>query len=101
MHQFDGWPRRVILPQPADFMKVITEQGKEAYMWSVDVSRCYKRLPVCPKDWPFLGMHFRDSFYMEKHVLFGSRHGGLVCQLLANAFVWFVYQQRGIKTLVY
>ena len=99
--QLDGLERKVNLPTPADLADLMVRKGQHCYLFSLDISRCYKRLPIDPRDWPMQGFHYDGKYYVEKNVLFGSRLGGLICQLMATAVVQFAYYDHNIECFVF
>ena len=53
----------------------------------VDLSRAYRHFPVCPLDWPLLGIVHRDRLYFDRRIPFGSRMSSYIMQSAAQYIV--------------
>lgn len=54
---YDGYPYKLRLPGADDIIALIQRNGRDSYLWSVDISRAIRKLPADPLDWPLLCVH--------------------------------------------
>ncbi len=65
----------------------IREEGQGCFLWSRDLNRGYRQQRSCPLDWPLLGIHLRDRWYVDTSVPFGIRNGALNMQSVTQAVI--------------
>lgn len=64
-------------------------------MSTIDISRAYKNFKSDPLDWPLLCLAWRDKYYCDVTMPFGSRASSYHMQTVANAIVC-VLADRGV-----
>ena len=47
-------PKKMHLHSPSDFVEHIRRAGKWAWLYSTDIARAYRQLPLGPLDWPLI-----------------------------------------------
>jgi hypothetical protein len=74
------------LPTTDDLASVIACLGRGAYLWGLDLSRCYRQWRADPLDWPLLGITWGGQYYVDVSIAFGLRHGASFAQRVSTAF---------------
>ena len=69
-------------------------------MAKIDVSRAFKHVPIDPGDTNLLGLHWKGSYYLEKHLCFGFKQGSALYQRISD-FIRFIMAQEGFYVLSY
>ena len=78
---FLGSYKKLHLPSAQDFCDLIHTAGKGCYLYSADVARAYRQLPLDPGDWPLVCFNFQDDFYTDILSLsFGLHWDAAHCQ---------------------
>lgn len=95
-----GETRDHSLPTVEEFVGRLSEIGPGAYMSTIDISRAYKNFKSDPMDWPLLCMSWRDRYYCDVSMPFGSRASSYHMQTVANAIVC-VLAGRGVVARMY
>ena len=73
-----------VLPSFKDIVAFITDLGKNAWLYSIDISRAYRSMKVCPRDVNLLGICHRGQYYVDLSIPFGVRNGANYCQGLSR-----------------
>ena len=63
------------------------EHGEGCELYKVDLSRAYRQLRSCPRDWPFLVVEWQGRPYVDTAIPFGLRHGASACQRTTEAVI--------------
>ena len=61
------------LPSAQDLCDVICTAGKGYYLYSLDVPRAYRQLPLDHGDWPLVCYNFQGAYYTDISLPFGLR----------------------------
>ena len=69
-------------------------------LYKVDISRCYRWIPVDPVDYRLLGVFWKENMYFDTKVPFGLRTGALAAQRTTNA-ISHIYRQIGYDSINY
>ena len=88
------------LPTIADLSDLIVKEGRDCYIWSIDLARAYRQLRTCPLSTPLLGIRHDNAFYVDVCPSFGCRTSAMVCSRTTSAVVWLM-RQRGFTVLCY
>ena len=83
------------LPKPNALAARIQALGPTCLLYKVDLSRAYRQLRSDPFDWPFLGVHWDTSHYLNIAIPFGLRHGASACQKTTQAVADITEAQVG------
>ena len=68
------------LPSAQDFFYLICTAGKGCYLYSADMARAYRQLPLDPGDWPLVCINFEGAYYTDISLPFGLRWAAAHCQ---------------------
>ena len=66
----------------------VAELGTTCLLYKCDLSRFFRQIPTCPKDWCLLGMHWQNLLYFDKFFPMGLRSAAFCCQRVTNAVVY-------------
>ena len=77
---FLGSYKKMHLPSAQDFCDLIHTTGKGCYLYSADVARAYRQLPLDPGDWPLVCFTFKRTYYTDISLHFGLRWAVAHCQ---------------------
>ncbi len=66
-------------------MRMVRALGAGCWLFKVDISNAYKCIPVCPADWPLLGMQWNGSLFWEIALPFGLASSCLVFEAFTTA----------------
>lgn len=72
------------LPSVQDATSIIIDMGFRVTLASLDISRAYRNFPTEPYDWPLNCIQFREQFYIDLCMPFGSRISSLYMQRMAE-----------------
>ena len=97
---FQGTKIDFSLPSVSHLAEKMIDLGKGAYMWTIDLTRAYRQLRICPLALPLLGLQNKDSYYIDICPSFGCRSSAYACARTTAAIVWLLTQQ-GITTFCY
>ena len=100
-HLLEGAPYKLHLPNPLHLANIITQKGKGALLFKLDLARVYRQLPSDPWDWPLLGISWDAQYYFDKAIPFGVRHGAMACQRVSNALGYVAKQEMDTDSLSY
>ena len=56
-----------------DLCSLIHKAGRGCYMYSMDIARAYRQLPLDPGDWPLVCFNFDGTFFADISLPFGLR----------------------------
>ena len=68
----------------------IMQLGKGALLTKVDIRNAFRLCPVCPADWPFLGICWNNKYYHDKVLPFGLRSAPYIFDKFATALNWIL-----------
>ena len=77
---FLGAYKKMYLPTAQDFCDLIRTAGKGCYLYSADVARAYRQLPLDPMDWPLVCFNVNGVYYTNISLPFGLRWAAAHCQ---------------------
>ena len=67
---------------------------KNARGWKRDLNGAFKQWYTCPKDWPLLGITWRNLLFFDKTTCMGSRSACYVCQCITT-FIRHIMENFG------
>ena len=70
--------------------------GKHCFMAKVDIKHGFRLCPVHPDDWKLLGYKWRDRWYYDVRLPFGSRSSPFIFNAFADALAWILVEKFGI-----
>ena len=70
---FLGVPHKMHLYMAEDLCGLIRKAGRGCSLYSIDVARAYRQLPLDPADWPLVCFSFDGSFVVDISLPFGLR----------------------------
>ena len=84
------------LPNPWDLAESI-QCGRGALLYKADLSRAYRQLRSCPRDWPLLMIKWKYEVFVDVAVPFGLRRGASACQRTMEAVAEMVKEEVGAR----
>ena len=75
------------LPTVDAVVNRILDIGPTALMFTVDVSRAYKKFKSCPLDWPLLAINWHDKYFVDVTMPFGARASSGHMQRVTDSIV--------------
>lgn len=79
----------------------IRELGKGCLMSKIDIESAYRCIPVRPKDWPLLGLQWRDQFYFDIVMQFGITSATAIFEWYSSAAQHIAQHTCALKHLVH
>lgn len=84
-----------------DTTAIISKLGRGALLGKKDIANAFRLLPICPEDFPLLGFHFKDNFYIDKCLPFGY---SIACASFEKKFTslhWIIQTSANVDTMVH
>lgn len=79
-----GTPRKLHLPSAQTLQQAISDLGGSCYLYSCDISRAYRNLPLDPLAWPLCCVQFKGRIYVDTALSFGARWSAAGCQRVTD-----------------
>ena len=95
-----GVKREFGLPNVDQVVECISQTKGQAYLFSCDISNCYKNLSVDPQFWPLLVIFWKEKYYVEVKLPFGARNAACFVQMVAEAIL-DILRREGICGFMY
>ena len=95
-----GIPAKLRLPSPASMAELIKQQGRHCYIYSLDLARGFRQIPVCPSSFPLLGIWTERGYYVDTALCFGLRWASFCCQRVTSVLT-HVMAGRGATMINY
>jgi hypothetical protein len=89
-----GEPRKLELPSARTLQQAISEYGGECYLYSCDISRAYRNLPLDPLAWPLCCIQYEGHVFIDTALSFGARWSAAGCQRVTDG-VKYIMKNRG------
>ena len=80
-----------------DIFSKIVSLGKGSHIFKVDISRAFRHLKICPRDYKLLGVK-HNGYYYDSCLCFGFRQGTNFFQRLS---VRFMLKERNFSVINY
>jgi len=84
-----------------DAVSIIQKLGWGTRLAKVDLKEAYRAVPVSPADRPLLGMHWRESVYIDTALPFGLRSAPKIFSALADGLIWCLHSKGMVDSLHY
>ena len=94
------WVNILSYPSIDGLIDIMNRHGQGCLLYKVDVKRCYRWLPLDPKDFHLVGIWWKDLLYFDTKMPFGLRTGALAAQRTTNALI-YIYKQQGYDAINY
>ena len=95
-----GEPYKLRYPSIDNLINLINSSGPECLLFKCDIQRCYRWIPVDPRDFHLLGITWRGSIFIDTKLPFGLRSSAMACQRCTNALM-YIYRQTGHNAVNY
>ena len=82
------------------FVTRLTELGVGALMYKVDLSRAFRQLKVCPREYPRLCLFWKNEYYVDSAIAFGHRIGSLGMTRFSDS-LRFIHSSKGFHLMTY
>ena len=100
MDLYLGQPLKLRLPSPQDLCELIRQAGPGCFLFSADVARAYRQLPLDPSDWCLTCLHTDSRIYVDVSLPFGPRWAAACCQRVTSLVTHELASQH-VTTLCY
>ena len=64
---------------------MLTLLGSNTYMAKLDIEAAYRCIPIAPTDWPLLGLKWRDGYYFDSVMQFGTASATAIFEWFSSA----------------
>lgn len=88
------------LPTIDQLVEAVKDRHFRCALATIDIQRAYRNIPVCPLDYPLLGIKFNNKFYVDTALPFGARNSSLVMQKIPS-FITRALAARGIFSYMF
>jgi len=77
---YEDKPYKLRLPTIQDLAALVVKCGPGSFLFSRDIARCYRQLPIDPADWPLVGLHTQEGHFTDLSLPFGLRWAAMAAQ---------------------
>ena len=84
-----------------DAINLIIQLGKGSYMAKTDICSAFRNVPVHPKDWELLGMHWNGLYFFDTVLPFGLRSAPYIFNQLSDAIQWIAKTNYDIRHILH
>ena len=84
-----------------DAINLIIQLGKGSYMAKTDICSAFRNVPVHPKDWELLGMHWNGLYFFDTVLPFGLRSAPYIFNQLSDAIQWIAKTNCDIRHILH
>jgi hypothetical protein len=64
---------------------MLTLLGKNTYMAKLDIEAAYRCVPIAPTDWPLMGFKWRNGYYFDSVMQFGTASATAIFEWFSSA----------------
>ena len=82
-------------------VKAVRELGSGCFLSKIDIESAYRCIPVCPADWPLLGLHWADKYYFDIVMQFGITSATAIFEWYSSAAQFIAERSCALKHLVH
>ena len=100
MDRYIGECKKMVLPTAADSIALIKDSGKGCYLYTCDIARAYRKLPLDPADWPFVCLQVQGHYCVDISLPFSLRLTAACCQD-TTSFITCAFREQGGTALNY
>ena len=76
-----------------DAVSICQKLGRGTLLAKIDLKNAFRQCPVRTEDWRYLGIYWREQFYIDKCLPFGLRSAPYLFNLVAQALAWIIKDQ--------
>ena len=84
-----------------DALDLLHFHGRSAFMVKADIKHAFRLCPVSPTDWHLLGYSWRNFFYFDVRLPFGSRSSPYIFNTFANLLCWVLQSVFAISYIIH
>jgi hypothetical protein len=66
-------------------VSMLTLLGKHTYMAKLDIEAAYRCIPIAPTDWPLMGLVWRNEYYFDSAMQFGTASATAIFEWFSSA----------------
>ncbi len=77
-------------------ISILYNLGPNALMAKADLKNAFRLCPVHPADWPLLGIHWRNQYFIDKCLPFGLRSSPFLFNIMADALQWCLTHHHSV-----
>jgi len=82
-------------------VRMLTLLGRGTYMAKLDIEAAYRCVPIAPSDWPLMGLKWRDKFYFDIVMQFGTASATAIFEWFSSAVEFLANKQLLIRNVVH
>ena len=75
---------------------MVNEIGPGAVIYKRDLRHAYRQISVDPRDYRYLGYHWKNNYYFDTVLAMGQRNAAMACARTTDAIV-YMHQQNGYR----
>ena len=90
---YDSYLYKLQLPSADNLIEMIKKNGQGCWLWSHDISRAFRQLPLDPLDWPLLCIKHEGNYYSDISLAFGARWASASCQRMSNSLTHIMAEE--------
>ena len=84
-----------------DAVQLVTNLGVGAFLAKLDIKHAFRLCPVRPDQWPLLCYRWRELFYVDTRLPFGSRSSPAIFNAFADLLAWIFVYVGGVLFLLH
>ena len=84
-----------------DAVSLVHGLGPNAFMAKLDIRHAFRPCPVHPSQWGLLGFYWKQQFYFETRLPFGSRSSPYIFNTFADLPWWILINVGGICWIIH
>ena len=95
-----GAPIKLVYPTVDDLCRRVADLGSMCLLWKRDLSRFFRQLPLCPRDYPLISYRWRNLIYIDKYMPMGLTSAAYVAQRTTTA-IKYIHNTLGYWSINY
>lgn len=80
---------------------MISKLGRSALLGKKDIANAFRLLPIRPEDFPLLGFHFNNKYYIDKCLPFGCSIACATFVKFSSAMHWIIEHTAKASSMVH
>ena len=80
---------------------IVSKLGYGCFMAKIDIRHAFRLCPVNPVDFPLLGFKWKNQFYVDTRLPFGSRSSPYIFNCFADVLWWFITTLCGVAMCIH
>ena len=84
-----------------DVVSLVHGLGPNAFMAKLDIKHAFRLFPVHPSQWGFLGFCWKQQFFFDTRLPFGSRSSPYIFNTFSDLLWWILINVGGICWIIH